>query len=224
MPKPALRLPRYAAPTLLFVAALHVLLAALLASLGVWRDRVPGTAAPPPLTVWLLRAFERAPAQVAPAISPSSPARPLRPSSPKPAAAVQAIMLPANPGSMAAEPAAPGAAPAVPGAATGSTAAVDTATPLNLALPRGASAPWRQRNPVLDDTRGRSARATFESMLADAMGGDGRWVEERIDNDRVRFRRGNTCVEMERSRSARIDSFNSSFSPKPWLAGKPSRC
>jgi hypothetical protein len=95
---------------------------------------------------------------------------------------------------------------------------------LNLALPTGASAPWRQRNPVLDDMRGRSARASFESQLVGAMGGDGRWAEERIDNDRIRFRRGNTCVDMERSRSERIDPFNSSYSPKPWLAGKPSPC
>jgi hypothetical protein len=227
MTRPALRAPRHATPVLLFVVALHLLMGALLASLGVWPDRVAGGHSsrpqpePPPLTVWLLRQIE---GRSLPAPTPPPAQRAAPQALRKPLEQAQAITLPVITNEGAGEPPAPAAAPAAAQEAQPQAPAETRAAPLNLTLPRAASAPWRQRNPVLDDTRGRSARATFESLLAGAMGGDGRWTEERIDNDRIRFRRGNTCVELERSRSERIDSFNSSYSPKPWLAGKASPC
>ncbi len=56
------------------------------------------------------------------------------------------------------------------------------------------------------------------------MGGDGRWVEERIDADRVRFRRGDTCVDLKRSQAERLDPWNQTNSPKPWVTDGPQRC
>lgn len=95
------------------------------------------------------------------------------------------------------------------------------AQPLNLILPRSASAPWQlPRNAALDDPRSNTARATFDSRLRNAMGGDGAWVEERLDNDRVRFRRGSECVEMTRSRAGQLDPANGAF--RDLWAGK--RC
>jgi hypothetical protein len=126
----------------------------------------------------------------------------------------------------------PDTTPAAPDAATAGTPAptatvpapADTPAPLNLVLPRAASAAWRQRPTPMDDPRANTAKATFESKLQAAMGGDGRWLEERIDGDRVRFRRGDTCVDFTRTRAEQLDSFNQSFSPKPWVTPGPKPC
>ena len=54
--------------------------------------------------------------------------------------------------------------------------------------------------------------------------GDGRWVEQRIDADRVRFRRGDTCIELKRSQAERLDPWNQTNSPKPWVTDGAQRC
>jgi hypothetical protein len=98
---------------------------------------------------------------------------------------------------------------------------------LNLALPtfpRAASAPWHQRPAPMDGPRANTPKATLESRLQAAMGGDGRWAEERIDNDHVRYRRGDTCVDFNRSRAEQLDPFQQGSSPKPWLTGPPRPC
>ena len=46
----------------------------------------------------------------------------------------------------------------------------------------------------LDDPRSNTPKPTMEQKLAMAMGGDGDWVEESIDADHRRLRRGNVCV------------------------------
>ncbi len=212
---------RRAGPAALVLGA-HVLAALLLARLGTWSDRGPPAAERLPLVVRLL---SLAPPTPAPAPPPpphrqqraaTAPAVPMR--QPAAARAVQstpaltmppAAALPATP-----EPAlpAPDPAPAPP-------------PPLNLALPRGASAPWRRQLPALEDPRSNSARATFESELRAAMGGDGRWALERIDEDHIRLRNGSTCIDIRRSRAEQLDGFNRSFSPKPWMGGdRPYRC
>ena len=89
--------------------------------------------------------------------------------------------------------------------------------PLNLALPRGASAPWRVRSPVLDDERANSnaaARQTIEARIAAALGGSDHVTEERLDDGRLRLRRGSQCVIAHPNRAERIDPFNSSVLPK----------
>ena len=202
---------------LLGVLALHLLLLGLLASLGAWRDR--GAAVPDVPTLLWLRSQPAAPRSApgsadAPRIgrAPRLPARQPPPRSsegspPEP----QAITLPSTAANAATTPPDPAPRAATPPA-------------LNLDLPRGASAPWRVGHPALDDRHAQTPRATFESRLAAALGGDGTWVEERIDNDRIRFRRGDTCVDVERSLVGRLEPFNNSFSPKPWLAKQPRHC
>jgi hypothetical protein len=100
--------------------------------------------------------------------------------------------------------------------------------PLNTVLPartsRIASAPWAQRNPALDDPRANTPRASFESKLRAALAGSGEWEEQRIDGDRVRFRRGNTCIDTQRSRVATLNPFNQAASPTPWLVSEPKAC
>lgn len=60
--------------------------------------------------------------------------------------------------------------------------------------------------------------ATVERAIAGAAATSGPWTEERIDNDHVRFRRGNTCVMMERPQAATIDPFSDASRRIPWRA------
>jgi hypothetical protein len=214
------------------VLALHALLLLGMANLGVWRDRGARTLERPPLQVWLLNKLQAATAtstttaptaaavQAKPGPPPAPRATTLAPLPKQPASEPQAITVPALPAETLTAPATregTAAPESAPGAAE--------PRPLNLSLPRGASAPWRSgRNAALDDSSARSARATFEGRFARETGGEGTWVEERIDTDRIRFRRGGTCVDMERSRAGTLDPFNNAYSAKPWVAKQPREC
>jgi hypothetical protein len=210
----------------LLVLGLHLLGIGLSLRLGAWADRTP----PPqqaPLAVHLIQlpalplpAVPEAAANKAQRRDAPRP-RPLLPAAPRqrPDDALQAITWPEVPNQpMAAAASAPEA---------GTPAAVATAPrpALNLALPRGASAPWRAaRNPALDDPRSNLGKLTLEQKLADAMGGDGQWVEEPIDADHRRLKRGNTCIDLQRPRAAQLDPFNPAYRALPWVAGQPRRC
>lgn len=71
--------------------------------------------------------------------------------------------------------------------------------------------------------RGRLPK-TVERHIANAAAASGPWTEERIDNDRIRIRRGNTCVMMERPRAASIDPMNEAAARIPWRVGEPTEC
>jgi hypothetical protein len=60
--------------------------------------------------------------------------------------------------------------------------------------------------------------ATAERIIANAAAQSGPWTEERVDMDHVRFRRGSTCIMMERPRAAALDPFNDAYSRLPWKA------
>jgi hypothetical protein len=204
------------------VLGLHLLALGLLLRLGAWADRGLPAVLPAPLLVWLLN---DAPRPVARAALPTA-VPPMRPPPHRPAVApaqsLQAITPEALPQLPTPTPAAmPSTARAPDLAATGPAPA---SAPLNLALPRGASAPWRQRSGALDDARSNTPRATLESRLAGAMGGNGEWVEERVDLDHVRFRRGNTCVNLQRSRAAQIDPMARNAGSLPWLTKGEEPC
>lgn len=222
--QPLLAFHRPAPPLLLLVLALHVVLLLALANLGTWRDRAPQVAERAPLQVWLLDAFKPWPQPGAEVAKPTAPIKRqttvLRPTATT--EPTQAITVPAaEPGPAPAPAAAPDTTPALTlPAATPSP----QAPPLNLALPRGASAPWRSVNPALDDRSARGPRATFEGRLARELGGDGVWVEERLGTDAVRFRRGGTCVDVERGRSDQLDAFNRNSSLKPWVVKQARPC
>lgn len=70
---------------------------------------------------------------------------------------------------------------------------------------------------MLEDPQAQPGRATLEDMIGAATG-DGRWVVERLDGDRLRMRNGPRCVELHRSRADQIDPIGASYSPKPWAA------
>jgi len=220
----ALRQRRLRQRTALAVLGLHVLGVGLGVRLGAWADRHPPPVRQPALTVRLLRldpppALPRPQAAATPPATPplkrpapNEPQAPPEQARPQPSDTLQAITLPA-------EPSAPAAA------AVAAPAASAPAPPLNLALPRGASAPWRAgRNPALDDPRSNLGKLTLEQKLADAMGGDGRWTEEPIDADHRRLKRGNTCITLQRPRAAQLDPFNPANRALPWQAGTPTRC
>lgn len=65
--------------------------------------------------------------------------------------------------------------------------------------------------------------ATVERQIATVAAESGPWMEERLDYDHVRLRRGNTCVMLERPAASRIDPSNDALQRLPWLANV-SRC
>ncbi|MGM9484080.1 hypothetical protein ACS5PN_22995 [Roseateles sp. NT4] len=110
-------------------------------------------------------------------------------------------------------------------------------TTLRLALPPGyAASSAAARNPALNDPRSNTPRPTFEDRIADATGGAGAWVEESTSENRSQavgaqgdrrtvMRRGDTCVEIFRSRIADVDQFNGSVAPRAIsMVGKPYKC
>jgi hypothetical protein len=213
LPRPARRSVWPAAGVLL----LHAIAGGLALRLTVWRDRVPPAAAQAPVLLWWPASQPVAPSPtparakaVAPAAAlPPAGAPPAPLPTPARAAEPQAIQLPAAEVPRTVPSAASGAAPVAPVAPIAPPA-------LNLALPRGASAPWRQRPAALDDERANSApNKSLEARIAAAIGGAGdEVVEERLDDGRLRLRRGTACVIVHPSRAGRLDPFNESFSPK----------
>lgn len=214
--------PRLRPATVAIVLALHGALLAGVLRLGVWPERTSPHSRPP-LTVQLVwQHLSRATPPAQPTRSEAEPVRPARAARPvqearplissAPAAAdpaLQAITLPEAAPAESARPAA---------------TAASAPAPLNLALPQGASAPWRQRSQALDDPRSNTPKLTMEEKLVMAMGGNGQWTEEVIDADHRRLRRGNMCVYMQRSAASRIDPFHPAFRNLPWQVGQPTRC
>jgi hypothetical protein len=66
--------------------------------------------------------------------------------------------------------------------------------------------------------------ATVEQQVSLAFSERGPWTEERVDINHIRFRRGNTCIMMERSQAAQLFPFEESASRIPWRAGEPKPC
>jgi hypothetical protein len=187
---------------------LHLGLVLGLWDLPVWADRVSVALNRPLLWVTVTPPPPEAPAGPAAARSRPLPLPQPSPRQPEP----QAITLPAV-------AVLPSAAPTEGTTATTASPPAGGAPPaaLNLSLPRGASAPWRQRNPALDDPRSNTARLTLEQKLANAMGGDGSWHEERLDLDTVRWRRGNECILATRSRAGQLELGSNGAFRNSWL-------
>lgn len=209
------------------VVALHL---ALLAALWLQRPATPPrTPAAPLSTVWLLpapaaRAQRPAPAPPAPAPRPERPPRPQARADTAPAATAPA----------AETPVAEAAANAVPPAAA---ATEPPRSALRLTLPPGyASSTAAARNPALSDPRSNTGRPTLEDRIAAVTGGAGAWVEENVPDNRAEavgaqgdhrsvFRRGDTCVEVFRSRITDVDPFNGNVAPRTVkMVGKPYKC
>ncbi len=66
--------------------------------------------------------------------------------------------------------------------------------------------------------------ATVERQIATAAAETGPWTEERIDNDHIRFRRGNTCVTLQRPRMASLDPFDPAMARIPWRTSGAETC
>ena len=201
----------------LLVLLLHGALALVLWQLPAWRDRGTPLQERPPMLLRLWWPETAAPVQL------PAPTRPKVLQAPPTRGEPQAITVPstasgpptaATTGNEATV--APVAGPTTPTQTT-PTAAASTPAPLNLSLPRGASAPWRQRNPALDDPRSNTAKLTLEQKLANAMGGDGSWNEERLDLDTVRWRRGNECIVATRSRAGQLELGSNGAFRNSWL-------
>jgi len=69
-----------------------------------------------------------------------------------------------------------------------------------------------------------SLPATVERGISQAAAETGSWTEERVDIDRIRLRRGTTCVTLSRPQIAKIDPFSDSSQRLPWAASQPAEC
>jgi hypothetical protein len=195
-------------PALVVLAAHALLLALWLQTRAPLSPVAAGTEA----VAWL-RLLESA----APAAGPAEPAEPgtarqrtARPSIVRPITPSAVTASPTVP--MAAEPPATAGHGAPPSAAAAAPAASGAApVTLDLTLPRQPQAPWRERNPALDDPRSNTRPpAAVEARIAAALG-DGRWQVERLDHDRVRYRSGSLCVIATRSRAGQLELAGGAF-------------
>lgn len=184
------------------VLALHALL-----WLG-WRLHAPPAAreAPPPAAAPLVVRLLSLPPPVAPA-APRPLPTPRPATAPPPARALAAPVRPEPALQVPAAAALPTVAEPAPSA---SPPAPPSPPPLVLDLPRGASAP--RRSPALDDLRANTAPRTVASRIANAMAKD--WTEEVLGDGRVRYRRGDECIQVQPSRDAQLDPINGSGRPK----------
>jgi len=206
------------------VVALH---AAVL--LALWQHRPPRFDAPGERRVTTVRLIEPRRPSPPPREQQQAPATPRLPHPAAPAAVVM-------PGTRQPDDAPP-AATAPAAAATPEPAnAEPPRTTLRLTLPPGyAASANARRNPALDDPRSNTPKPSLEDRIADATGGAGAWVEEPVENHsqavgalgdrRTVMRKGNTCVEVFRSRIADSDPFNGSVAPRTApMMGKPYTC
>jgi hypothetical protein len=69
-----------------------------------------------------------------------------------------------------------------------------------------------------------SLPATVGRGISQAAAETGSWTEERVDIDRIRLRRGTTCVTLSRPQIAKIDPFSDSSQRLPWAASQPAEC
>jgi hypothetical protein len=65
---------------------------------------------------------------------------------------------------------------------------------------------------------------TVETQIANAFSHSGPWVEERIDDDHIRMRRGDTCITVTRSLAEGLDAFSDHARRIPWRTGTPYKC
>ena len=118
----------------------------------------------------------------------------------------------------------PAVTPGSAEALTPTAPATSATSALNLTLSRKDIASVAPRSFAdLSPFHGRLPK-TVERQIANAAAQSGPWVEERIDNDRIRLRRGNTCVMMERPRAASLDPMNEASGRMPWRASKAEEC
>ena len=167
------------------------------------------------------------------------PERPVPQRLPPPPAARPIARAPASPAPMPIAPAeepAPVSTAITPPPAQAPAPAELPRTALRLTLPPGyAASSAAARNPALSDPRSNTPRLTLEDRIADATGGAGAWVEEPKENHsqvvgalgdrRTVLRKGNTCVEVFRSRIADTDPFNANVAPRTVaMQGKAYKC
>ena len=118
----------------------------------------------------------------------------------------------------------PAAAALPPDGPVRTDAAATQIPDLNLSLPRSASAPWRRVNPAVQAQIGGAAPRTVESGIANAAAHTGPWSQERIGDNRVLMRRGDTCFTLDRPRTAQLFPMDPSSQRLPWLASAPFKC
>lgn len=65
---------------------------------------------------------------------------------------------------------------------------------------------------------------TVERQVANAFAESGDWIEERLDYNHIRYRRGNSCIDTARPELARMDPTDPVYASLPWLSSNPYHC
>jgi hypothetical protein len=67
---------------------------------------------------------------------------------------------------------------------------------------------------------------TAEQHIANTLAayGNGPWVEERLDSEHVRFRRGDRCITYTRSQAAALFPFDEAAQHTPWSSSDMQAC
>jgi hypothetical protein len=65
---------------------------------------------------------------------------------------------------------------------------------------------------------------SVEGQIAEAFSQSGPWIEERIDDDRIRLRKGTMCVTVERTLTAKLDAFSDYARRLTWNVSTPYKC
>ncbi len=113
---------------------------------------------------------------------------------------------------------APGALPAQEPGSAGVPAPAMPAPALNLSLSSKDIASLAPPSFAAQSPFHGKLPPTVELAIANVAAQTGPWVEERVDLDHVRFRRGNTCIMMERPRATSLDPFSDAYARMPWKA------
>ena len=96
--------------------------------------------------------------------------------------------------------------------------------PLNLSLSREAMRALPAASaPLLPPPR---LPLTAEQQIANTLVayGNGPWVEERLDSEHVRFRRGDRCITYTRSQTAALFPFDAAAQRTPWISSGMQAC
>lgn len=203
------------------VIAFH---ATLLHVLVRTKEREPAQQASARSVVYVPVLQPRAPQDAAPARAPARPARLAERGE-----ASHAIQSPGPTQDAPPDQPAPASGPRVAVAVTEETSASAPArlpsppAALKLELPRGSVPSASDRHPALRNPQAAAKPHTVESRIASALAA-GAWVEERIDENTVRFRRGHQCYQAQRTRIEQLDPFNASVRPVPWTVGRVYEC
>lgn len=118
-------------------------------------------------------------------------------------------------------------APVVPASATTNMVAsmpTPAASELNLSLSRDALKTLVKPGFAAQSHFQGKQAMTMERQVGNAFAAKGEWTQERLGDDKIRLRRGDTCVMVEQARAAALDPFSDYGQRLPARVSTPYKC